>query len=128
MPFELGIDYGLRKFNQDYSDKRSFILEKERYDYMKAISDINGFDIKNHEENPVKLVECIRAWFSETVKIRNLNASDKVFSDFIDFNTDLFQQKMYKYQVGHNTSQAEKFAIKEIDEMTIPEYISEIEN
>ncbi len=65
MPFELGIDYGLRKFNKDYSDKRSLILETEQYDYMKAISDINGFDIKNHEDIPVKLIECIRAWFSK---------------------------------------------------------------
>jgi hypothetical protein len=54
MPFELGIDFGLRHFNPDYSDKRSLILEKERYDYMRSISDINGFDIKNHDDNPVK--------------------------------------------------------------------------
>lgn len=127
MPFELGIDYGLRIFNSYYSDKRSLILETERYDYMKAISDINGFDIKNHEDIPVKLVECIRAWFSETVKLRNLNASEKVYSDFIDFNTELFQLKMVKYLSGHNTTQAEQFAKKEIEEMTIPEYIEEIE-
>jgi len=127
MPFELGIDYGLRKFNHEFSDKRSLILETERYDYMKAISDINGFDIKNHKDIPVKLVECIRAWISETVKLRNLNASEKVYSDFIDFNTDMFQQKMIKYQNDHNTTQAERFAKKEIEEMTIPEYIVEIE-
>ncbi len=127
MPFELGIDYGLRIFNQNFADKRSLILETERYDYMKAISDINGFDIKNHDDIPVKLVECIRAWFSETLKLTNLNASAKVYSDFIDFNTKLFQQKMIKYQAGHNTTQAEKFAKKEIEEMTMPEYMSEIE-
>lgn len=128
MPFELGIDYGLRKFNPEFSDKRSLILETERYDYMKAISDINGFDIKNHEDIPVKLVECIRAWFSETVKLKDLYASEKVYSDFIDFNTDLFQQKMLKYIKEHNITQAERFAKKEIEEMTIPEYIAEIEN
>jgi len=128
MPFELGIDYGLRKFNPEFSDKRSLILETERYDYMKAISDINGFDIKNHEDIPVKLVECIRAWFSETVQLKDLYASEKVYSDFIDFNTDLFQQKMLKYIKEHNITQAERFAKKEIEEMTIPEYIAEIEN
>jgi hypothetical protein len=126
MPFELGIDYGLRKFNPEFSDKRSLILETERYEYMKALSDINGFDIKNHEDIPVKLVECVRAWFSETVKLMNLHASDKVYSDFIDFNTELFQQKMIKYLSDHNTTQAEIFSKKEIEEMTIPEYIFEI--
>lgn len=58
MPFELGIDYGLRRFKNDYSDKRSLILAAEQYNYMKAISDINGVDIKNHNGNPEQLIEC----------------------------------------------------------------------
>jgi len=127
MPFELGIDYGLRRFNKNFADKRSLILETDRYDYMKAISDINGFDIKNHEDIPLKLIECVRAWFSETVKLVNLNVSDKVYSDFIDFNTKLFQNKMVKYQSEHNTTESERFAKREIEEMTVPEYILEIE-
>ena len=45
MPFELGLDYGLRRFDSEFSDKRSLILETKEYEYMKAISDINGFDI-----------------------------------------------------------------------------------
>ncbi|MGB0879345.1 MAG: hypothetical protein ACPGTO_02125 [Polaribacter sp.] len=126
MPFELGIDYGLRKFNPDFNDKRSLILEAKKYDYMKAISDINGFDIKNHEDNSVILIECLRAWFSETVGLRNINSSQKVYADFIDFNTTLFQTKMKKYLPNHNTTDAEKFARTEIEEMTTPEYISEI--
>ncbi len=93
MPFELGIDYGLRRFNPEFSDRRSLILETERYDYMKAISDINGFDIKSHEDIPKKLVECLRSWFSETVGLRNLNSSDKIYSDFIEFNTNLYRKK-----------------------------------
>ncbi len=126
MPFELGIDYGLRTFNKEFSDKRSLILETKRYDYMRAISDINGLDIKNHEDSPPKLVKCIRSWFSETVKLTNLNTSEKVYSDFIDFNTELFRQKMVKYQKNHNTTKAERFAKNEIEEMTMPEYILEI--
>ncbi|MBK8052440.1 MAG: hypothetical protein IPK35_03970 [Saprospiraceae bacterium] len=82
MPFELGVDYGLRKFNQEYADKRSLILETERYDYMKAISDINGFDIKNHNDTPFELIQCLRSWFSETLKVSDLNGSAKVYIDF----------------------------------------------
>ena len=126
MPFELGIDYGLRRFNSDYADKRSLILETEKYDYMKALSDINGFDIKNHDDIPDKLIECLRAWFSETVGLLDLNSSDKIYSDFIEFNTKLFEKKMFKYMPEHNTTDAEGFAITEINQMTIPEYIHEI--
>jgi len=82
---------------------------------------------KSMKDIPVKLVECVRPWFSKTLKLTNLNTSEKVYSDFIDFNTKLFQQKMVKYQTEHNTTQAERFAINEIEEMTIPEYMNEIE-
>lgn len=127
MPFELGIDFGLRKFNQEYEDKKTLILETEKYDYMKAISDINGFDIKNHSDTPLQLIKCIRSWFSETVSVANMNTSNKVYSDFIEFNTDLFLIKRNKYLGKHNSTEAEKFAKQEIEEMTIPEYILEIE-
>lgn len=126
MPFELGIDYGLRTFNKSYSDKRSLILETERFDYMKAISDINGFDIKNHNDIPEQLIECLRSWFSETVGLRNLNSADKIYSDFIDFNTDLFRRKMNKYAGKHNSTEAERFADSEIQQMTMPEYVDAI--
>jgi len=126
MPFELGIDFGLRRFNKDFSDKRSLILETEKYEYMKALSDINGMDIKNHYDIPEKLVGCLRSWFSETVGLRNLNSPDKIYSDFIQFNTDLYRKKMYKYAGKHNATEAEKFADTEINNLTIPEYIDEI--
>ncbi len=128
MPFELGVDYGLRKFDSEFKDKRSLILETNKYEYMKAISDINGFDIKNHEDNPVKVISCLRAWFSETIKLENLNGSNKIYTDFIDFNTELFQTKMLKYFPTHNTTDAEDFAKKEIEEMTMAEYIGEIKS
>lgn len=126
MPFELGIDYGLRTFNRSYSDKRSLILETERYDYMKAISDINGFDIKNHSDIPEQLVKCLRSWFSETVGLRDLNSSAKIYSDFIEFNTFLFRNKMNKYAGKHTSTEAEGFADSEIQQMTMPEFIDAI--
>lgn len=46
MPFELGLDYGSRKFNSRLTEKEFLILETKPYDYMKAISDINGLGHK----------------------------------------------------------------------------------
>lgn len=60
MPFELGIDYGLRKSGIERLDTKQFlILEAKKYDYQKAISDINGFDIKVHENKTLKLFDCL---------------------------------------------------------------------
>ncbi|MGB1450856.1 MAG: hypothetical protein ACPG7E_03975, partial [Marinirhabdus sp.] len=58
-------------------------------------------------------------------KLSNLNSSHKIYSDFITFNTQLFQEKMGKYLIEHNATDAEKFAKHEIDELTVPEFIDE---
>ena len=56
---------------------------------------------------------------SETVKLKNLNASNKVYSDFIDFNTELFQQKMVKYLHDLQYNCCRRFAKKKLKKMTI---------
>ncbi len=120
MPFELGIDYGLRKSGINLlSTKRFLILEVTKYDYMKAISDINGFDIKVHSNNTEKLFDCIYSWISETLKINKQEPPLKMFYDFIDFNASLFEEKLREYGT-------EELAKNYIDKISIPEYIQEI--
>ncbi len=126
MPFELGIDFGLRSFDNSYSSKKALILETDEYEYMKALSDINGYDIKSHEDDIEKLIQCLRSWFAETVQARNLNSSSKIYADFILYNRNLFDKKVLKYRSGHSSTEAEKFAKDEIEELTIPEYIDEV--
>lgn len=128
MPFELGLDYGLRKFNPSFHDKRMLILEKSKFDYMKAISDINGMDIKNHDNDAETMVKKVRAWFAETTGSRNLISAGKVYSDYFEFQKDLFLDRMNRYKAKNKSTetQAENFAKNEIEEMTIPELISEI--
>jgi len=123
MPFELGMDFALRKFVPKYHDKRILIVADKKYEYMKALSDINGMDIKNHENDIETLISCIRSWFAETVGLRGLNASAKIYSDFIDFNADLFMKKVRKYLPNHSETESERFAKNEIDKITMPEYL-----
>lgn len=85
MPLELGIDYGCRKLlPKIYGDKKFLILDKEQYRFQKALSDLSGIDIKAHDDNGAKLMECIRDWFVETVGIRSIPSPDKMFSDYTD--------------------------------------------
>lgn len=70
----------------------------------------------------------LRSFFSETIGLRDLNSADKIYSDFIEFNTALFKKKMYKYAGQHTSTEAEQFARTEIKQMTIPEYIDEIKS
>ena len=126
MPFELGIEFGLRNSSKKYVNKRALILETNKYDYMEAISDLNGYDIKNHEDDPEKLIMCIRSWLSETAGERDLESSSKVYTDYILFQRNLYDKKVLKYADENNPTEAEEYAANEIEEMTIPEYIDEV--
>ena len=64
MPFELGIDYGCKKLKGGkWKEKKILILEKERYRFQQAISDLSGCDIKNHEDEVDKIISSVRDWF-----------------------------------------------------------------
>jgi hypothetical protein len=120
MPFELGIDYGLRKSGiKPLNTKQFLILEAVKYDYMKAISDINGFDIKVHHNSTEKIFECLYSWSSETLKIGKQDPPLKIFYDFVDFNSSLFEEKVDELK-------SDKLAKNYIDKISIPEYIQEI--
>jgi hypothetical protein len=121
MPFELGIDYGLRKSGiSPLNTKQFLVLEGKKYDYMKAMSDFNAFDIKMHGNDTQRLFDCLYTWFSETLKINKQDPPLKLFSDFLDFNTILFEEKLSKFG-------SEKLATDYIEKVSIPEYISEIQ-
>jgi len=120
MPFELGIDYGLRKSGIEPLDKKQFlILEAVKYDYLKAISDISGFDIKVHGNDTKKLFECLYSWSSETLTINKQDPPKKIHFDFMEFNSSLFDEKVKK--LG-----SDELAINYIENITLSEYIKEI--
>lgn len=69
MPFECGIDFGLKmSLHEDYSEKKFLILDKEQFRYQKIISDISGNDIKAHKNEPEQVVKVVRDWFKPTKK------------------------------------------------------------
>jgi hypothetical protein len=117
MPFELGIDYGSRRFASNHHKSKKFlILEKKPHDYKKALSDFSGVDIKNHGDKPPDIVRAVRDWFVETVKLKGVKGATVIWYRFSDFATDLYKQR-----------KAEGFSEKDLKMMTIPEYIDAIE-
>ncbi len=120
MPFELGIDYGLRNSGMSPLHTKQFlILEAIKYDYQKALSDINGFDIKVHSNDTQGIFDCLYTWLSETLKLNKQNPPLKTFYDFIDFNTSLFDEKLAEFG-------DERIAKNYIEKISIPEYIQEV--
>lgn len=113
MPFELGIEYGCRLFGgSPLNEKRCLVLEKQPFEYMKALSDLSGIDIKNHHEDPIKLVRQVRNWFVETVGLRGASSAGVIWYSFNDFMADFYQKR-----------EAEGFDEEDLNMMPVPEFI-----
>lgn len=116
MPFELGIDYGCQKLKDGkWSHKKILILEKERYRYQKAISDLSGSDIKTHNDEVDKAIIAVRDWLV-TEELKRGSSGIKVWDHFNDFQAYLYDEVVEKD--GHLT----------VDEAPVPEVIHHMEN
>jgi hypothetical protein len=91
------------------------ILEKEKYSYQKALSDISNSDVKCHSGEPEEIVFEVRNWFSE-LGCQNLVSGSTIWDDYNFFFTD-FYEKLTK----------QGFREKDIDKMPIREFITYIE-
>lgn len=92
MPFELGIDFGCKKLKDGvWSDKQILILEKERYRYQQALSDLSGSDIKNHNDDPSNVIKVVRDWFVATEGIR-ADSGNKIWNLYNEFQAYLYDE------------------------------------
>lgn len=84
MPFECGIDFGLKM--SLFPEKKFLILEKEQYRYKEIISDISGNDIGSHKEDPEQLIKVIRDWFRKlNIKVPGYKS---IWYSYNEFNED----------------------------------------
>ena len=94
MPFELGIDYGCRRIATNHlRSKRSLILEKKRYDLQKALSDLNGVDIKSHNNDPERTVRALQHWLIETVGLSEIDSPSVLWEKFNKFNEAFYVRR-----------------------------------
>ena len=90
MPFECGIDFGLKMSNiEGFTEKRFLILEKEPYRYKSIISDISGNDIKAHKDDPEEVIKAVRDWFK--VLIDDVPWYKTIWLAYAEFETDFEQ-------------------------------------
>ncbi|WP_264557936.1 hypothetical protein [Flavobacterium sp. N1718] len=90
MPFECGIDFGLKKSNPEiYGGKKFLILEKEPYRYKSIISDISGNDIKSHRNEPEEIIKAVRDWFK--ISIEDVPWYKPIWLAYAEFEFDFEQ-------------------------------------
>lgn len=88
MPFELGIFFGAKRFgNKQQKTKSALIFDSQRYRYQEFISDLNGVDIKAHENNPQQAIRKVRDWLAISSRRRTIRGHaiiQKQFNTFIN--------------------------------------------
>ena len=117
MPFELGIDYGLRQFSRGrLKGKRFLILERDRYEFQKGLSDLSGVDIKAHRNGPDEVVRAIRDWLVEVGALRTAPSPKTVWYAFTSFASDFYDARL-----------AAGFSDEDLNMMPVPEYMGFID-
>ncbi len=113
MPFELGVDYGCRLFKEgDTRQKICLVLEKKRFRYKKAFSDLSGVDIKKHDGQPEELVRQTRTWFVENQLVHKAPSATGIWEDFKVFMADFYERR-----------EKEGFKAKDLEMMPVAEFI-----
>jgi hypothetical protein len=117
MPFELGIDYGLRYFSRGRpKGKRFLILERDRYEFQKGLSDLSGVDIKAHHNKPDDVVRVIRDWFIEVEALKSAPSPKAIWYAFARFASDFYDAR-----------KAAGYTDEDLNMMPVPEYAAFID-
>ena len=85
MPFELGLDFGCKKFGgEPYATKSILVLEAEPNSYDKSLSDLSGSDVAAHRGQYETLIRKIRNWLV-TNGVGATDGAAKITSEYEDF-------------------------------------------
>ena len=100
MPFELGMDYGCRRFGDgDLTRKAILVLEETRFDYQKALSDIAGWDINDHGGDHIRAVRHVRNWLVRQAGAPNIGPA-RILGNYA-----AFQEWYWERERAHGASE-----------------------
>lgn len=85
MPFELGIDFGCRRyFGRKWKNKKILVLEENRFQYQAAISDLAGYDIKSHNGDFAIAMRNVRNWLASESN-SSIDGAQRIIDKYTDF-------------------------------------------
>lgn len=115
MPFEYGLDVGLRRSGiAGLSEKKFLIFEEEPYDLKRALSDIAGQDVEAHHGDYEQIIKKVRNVFRVEANVDAPGAS-RLISDYATFQGWMVDKKMYEV---HSEQEAFDLPSRErLDEM-----------
>lgn len=89
MPFELGLFFGCKHFSGiPPTQKTCLILDSGKFRYRKFLSDISGYDIVAHANDPTRAIACVRNWLSP-LNEPPLPGAEEIQSRYLSFSEAL---------------------------------------
>lgn len=115
MPFELGIDLGIRRCGgQPLDGKKFLIFETEPYDLKRGLSDLAGQDVSFHREDYETVMRRVRDFFRVEANVPAPGPS-RLVSDYATFQGWMTEKKIHE---GHSEREAIELPTRErLDEM-----------
>ncbi|HEV7590252.1 MAG TPA: hypothetical protein VGO40_19235 [Longimicrobium sp.] len=91
MPLELGLFLGAQEYGHDEQvEKRSLILDRDRYRYQQFCSDIAGQDIRAHDNDPALAIAAVRAMLTTAMGgTARIPGQAKIHDRYLQFRAEL---------------------------------------
>lgn len=72
MPLELGVYIGCRQYNpaKKHKGKKYLVFEGVSYNLKKSLSDLNGQDVKTHNDDVLEIIQGVRDWLDDKARPR----------------------------------------------------------
>ncbi len=115
MPFEFGLDVGLRRSgNRRFRTKKFLIFEESQFDLKSALSDIAGQDVEHHHCSHQLVMKRVRDFFRVEACVLAPGPS-KLVTDYATFQGWMVDKKIFE---GHLEKEAFNLPTRErLDEM-----------
>lgn len=89
MPFEPGLFWGAKRYGiKENKNKVALVFERQKYSYQKYLSDINGVDIKAHNNDPELCVKAVRNWLATNTKSKIIPSTNPLLKYFSKFKNE----------------------------------------
>ena len=90
MPFELGIFFGARYIGiKEQKKKNALILERTRFTYQQYISDLNGIDPREHNNDPLVAMRRVRDWLRTASRRTTIPSPAALIAQYQQFQDNL---------------------------------------
>lgn len=90
MPFELGFFFGAKRFgNKNQRNKNAVVFDSAPFRYQQFISDLNGVDVKAHNNNAEELIRKIRDWLFVSSRRMSIPGHTVIQTQYETFRKDL---------------------------------------